>query len=590
MSKKNEYDMTIYVNHENYDNVISKINASFNSIKNEEKKIVSYWRWFPLTDSLNDNLLTIISLMSSKIKICFDKKNNHKFKEVLIIQNKNIIPEKLDDFFEQLNDILDECGRYFHPFIIFLTEEKINIDYESYDNFDEKKICFLPFPVDEPTFTDLLFKLIQCCSYFNELGDYFEINGYPYQAIPDIETFPTYLNILIAGRSQSGKSTFVNLLLNQKRAKEGGNNCGCSQKPQIYKVLNYPIRLYDTVGFGDEDKNVEDIRNYFKKLDDELLNSKEKIHLILYFIDGNAGNMFSKNEIILLDEIQKKNILIFYIVTKFNFNPNKNAKKYNIELKKIYRSMTSAVGKKNLSDNDDENLKRFFGVNLVKTSPESDIFGFETIIKNIYEFFYKEGIILSVIKDKHKNYIERNEKYDWDDISSILQNNFFFNHLKNYKEIEEKYEQNAKNSLNNAKTKLTYLGWIPFVNAISSYYINKNLESEIEKSFKLNENKDNEINENKKLSSSYNQIFVKNNKKEETEKTLGEKLFYYGKKIVNFPLANMDENGDNLVKKNLEKFREINYNITISLIDSILKGIEFFEKLNSSVNNKISEK
>ena len=38
MSKKNEYDMTIYVNHENYDNVISKINASFNSIKNEEKK------------------------------------------------------------------------------------------------------------------------------------------------------------------------------------------------------------------------------------------------------------------------------------------------------------------------------------------------------------------------------------------------------------------------------------------------------------------------------------------------------------------------------------------------------------------------
>ena len=64
MSKINEYDMTIYVNHENYDNVISKINASFNSIKNEEKKIVSYWRWFPLTDSLNDNLLTIISLMS----------------------------------------------------------------------------------------------------------------------------------------------------------------------------------------------------------------------------------------------------------------------------------------------------------------------------------------------------------------------------------------------------------------------------------------------------------------------------------------------------------------------------------------------
>ena len=55
-------------------------------------------------------------------------------------------------------------------------------------------------------------------------------------------------------------------MLNEKRAKEGGNNCGCSQKPHKYKVLNYPIRLYDTVGFGDEDKNVEDIKKFFKKI------------------------------------------------------------------------------------------------------------------------------------------------------------------------------------------------------------------------------------------------------------------------------------------------------------------------------------
>ena len=141
-----------------------------------------------------------------------------------------------------------------------------------------------------------MFKLIQIFSYFNELRDYFEINEYPYQAIEDIETYSTYLNILVLGRSQSGKSTFINILLNEKRAKEGGNNCSCSQKSQKYKILNYPIRLNDTIGFGDEDRNVEDIENFFKKLEDELLNSKEKIHLVLYFIDGGASNKFSKKK------------------------------------------------------------------------------------------------------------------------------------------------------------------------------------------------------------------------------------------------------------------------------------------------------
>ena len=33
-----------------------------------------------------------------------------------------------------------------------------------------------------------------------------------------------------------------------------------------------------------------------------------------------------------------------------------------------------------------------------------------------------------------------------------------------------------------------------------------------------------------------------------------------------------------MMNSNLEKFRQVNFNITMSLIDSILKGIEFFEK------------
>ena len=220
--------------------------------------------------------------------------------------------------------------------------------------------------------------------------------------------------------------------------------------PKIYhiglnraKVLNYPIRLYDTIGFGDEDKNVEDIRTFFKKMDEDLLFSKEKIHLILYFIDGGAGNKFSKNEKILLEEIQKRKILTFYIVNKFEFNPDKNLKKYNNEIKKIYKSLTSFIGSDYFSPNEEENLNKFIGVNLVKKYNKPS-FGFKSIINKIYTYFKKESQIIIEIKE---NYINQNKTISWDDIFSKVKNNFFFNQLDQYQEIEQKYEQEARNAV-----------------------------------------------------------------------------------------------------------------------------------------------
>ena len=354
MSELNKYNIDIYVLNDNLDCFIEKIKDScecftINNINNDDKiqrNITAFWKWIPLIGNEEENIKLVLELLKKKIEVCLNKNNNHSFKEVIIIKNNSLSNEIIKYFFDSLESILDKNSKYYHPFIIFLTKEKISINYEEYENLDDKKIFFLDFPDDEFSLSALIFKLIQCCSYYNELGDYFDINGYPYQSISENENYLTYLNILISGRSQSGKSTFINLLLGEKRAKEGGNNCGCSQIFQKYKVLNYPIRLYDTVGFGDKDIDIEKISNYFKKMDDELTNAKEKIHLILYFIDGGAGNKFAKNEIILLKELLKRNILIFYIITKFDYNPEKNMKKYKNELMKIYKSLTSVVGKK----------------------------------------------------------------------------------------------------------------------------------------------------------------------------------------------------------------------------------------------------
>ena len=244
-------------------------------------------------------------------------------------------------------------------------------------------------------------------------------------------------------------------------------------------------------------------------------------------------------------------------------------------MKKIYKSLASKVGKEYLLSDDEENLKRFFGVNLVKKSSEKEIFGFNTIIKNIYSFFKNEAIILRVIKQKHINYEKNKEDYDWDDIYSILKDNFFFSHLHNYKEIEEKYEQEANNLLNNAKKKLSILGIFPIIDRISYYFINKSLKEDIEKSFKFKDNKDKDL-DDKEKNKIYNQIFIKNVKEEKSD---SENKSFDLAQIFNNPLFKISKNGEEMIKANLEKFREKNYNIPLSLIDSVHKGIEFFDKL-----------
>ena len=213
--------MNIYIISSKFDTIIEKIKQSSKRTKNnnyeegnkiEEKNIISFLKWIPFNDKTNNNLSLFLDFLEKKINVCSDKDKNHTFKEVLIIDYDDISEEQqLIEFYDRLDEILVSNGEYFHPFIIFLTNEEILINYGEYNLLDNKKIFFLPFPENDESLAQLISKLIKIFSYFNELGDYFDINGYPYQTISDIGTFSTYLNILVLGRSQSGKSTFINL-------------------------------------------------------------------------------------------------------------------------------------------------------------------------------------------------------------------------------------------------------------------------------------------------------------------------------------------------------------------------------------------
>ena len=523
---------------------------------NLDKNIISYWKFTSLEGSLPNKLELLLNILKKKINACIN--DSQQFKEIYIIDNDGISQDNINELFDKLNDILDENGEYYHPFIIFLTKKEISVNYEDYDNLDVKKISFLLFSEDQFPLSDLISKLIQIFSYYNELGDKFEINGYPYYSITDFNNFPTYINILIMGRSQSGKSTFINLLLDEKRAKEGGNNCGCSQKPIKYKISNYPIRLYDTIGFGDDDKNIKDIINYLKKVDEQMNLLKEKIHLVLYFIDGGAGNKISKNEKILLEEIQKRNLMTFFIVTKFNYDPKKNNKKYNNELKKIYKSITSLVGNNYFSSNEEKALDRFIGVNLVKKPSNNSIFGFESIIAKIYTYLKEECKIIFEIKDQ---YIKDNSlKVNMEELFSKLKDTFFFNHLKHYKEIEEKYEQQAQKVIKEANKKMSILGLFPIIDDISFYYLSKDLNKKIKNIFQIKK-----------------ELNIKNNEKNNLYYNIGNTTpFLYYSKINQF---NIKEKGEELIQLYKQKYEEEKYNSILILIDSISQAFCFFEQL-----------
>ena len=142
-----------------------------------------------------------------------------------------------------------------------------------------------------------------------------------------------------------------------------------------------------------------------------------------------------------------------------------------------------------------------------------------------------------------------------------------FNYSKNYCFFIKKWI----NIFNNC-VKSKYFFFRRFFNKI---YSKKSLKEDIEKSFKFKDNKDKDL-DDKEKNKIYNQIFIKNVKEEKSD---SENKSFDLTQIFNNPLFKISKNGEEMIKANLEKFREKNYNITLSLIDSVLKGIEFFDKL-----------
>ena len=286
--------------------ILEKIKAILKSLvyespnkKNNNHRInfdfSNFFKWF---NSSLDNTIEKISEIVNKSQI------NDKFREIIVYSFENF--ENHKNNIEKLFESYDS-NKYFQPFFICI-----------YNNEDENK----PMNIDsEEIKKEIIKKFIRIYSYYNELGDsFFDVLQKQNSILENNKEENKYrINILCIGKSQRGKSSFINLLLKDKRSKEGGTGIKCTNKINKYKADDAPLNVYDTIGVS-SDKNGEIVAELISKIDELQIQLKgEMLHLILYFLDYNDEHIFDPKELEIFKKLCNGYIKAHYIFvcTKF---------------------------------------------------------------------------------------------------------------------------------------------------------------------------------------------------------------------------------------------------------------------------------
>ena len=333
--------------------------------------------------------------------------------------NKNIVGESVIIVFlkEEKNEELDIIS-YFEkksnlkrPQLLFVSNHKDINFYSKYIeenelNFDEKDIQIMK---EEEIENQLMDKLIDYYKYYYQIGDDEII--FPKIDDNNIEFNANYtINLFVTGKPGTGKSTLINLLLNEKRAKE---STGKNTTDKIIKFIkkNTTLAFYDTPGFvsgNDVDETIKLLKNKIKEMD----LYKEKIHGILYVLNSSLVRTMDDNEIEFIKFLLSNDIPIFFIL---NFsNPQK--KKSQIFLKRFLEEINNSIGNFKNSNN-------IFQINLKKDFDGNEVYGIKTLMEGLYHYYSQYKINVNSL-----NAINSEEE-----LIKIISSSIFFDNIKKKK-------------------------------------------------------------------------------------------------------------------------------------------------------------
>ena len=349
---------------------MKKFNERIKNVTVPEKKIKNYWE-FDYNENQKD-ITEEINIYFNKLKDRIEKYEDDldndrndsnidmkNMKEVLIFKIDNYLPNK-DNQKNGVNsnsnfikspeiDIiltkLDELEyTHFMPIVLLLTTQKdkfkLDISSVKYKHIDPRLI-FITLYDETPKFIDKVIDklLLGFCSIHNELGDRFSIKDPDFSCDYDLtdEYFPFNLNIACIGQFGQGKSTGVNKLLQEYKAKESSQGCSQTKRLNYYHVRNQPVKILDIPGFND-DNTVNEVVQQFKFCFEEMNRIKDNLHIILYFLNYHNIRTFIKSETPIFNEIKNhKSSKIIYVIT--HCNPNMN----DSEKKKFIRAMKEGL-------------------------------------------------------------------------------------------------------------------------------------------------------------------------------------------------------------------------------------------------------
>ena len=351
----NNYYISINMIGKEMENILYALNTKrpLNRLMTQDQfryTIFDYWDYFYYSNKT----------INEQIKFIFDKFYKKKgaldlnFRECLIVRAKDKLSPEIKIILEKINEI---NRIHYMPMVLFLLDEydennfdyfdkKIVPDNKLYPKIDPRMIYTQGFSDIKIYVNNLMFNsnihlnekvirnikkfksiLLRFCSYHNELGDYFKLINSQNQILRyDLisKKYEMTYNFCCIGRFGKGKSTGVNCLLGEKKAKESRSGTATTKKINYYYVKNSPIKIIDIPGFESKE-TVNSAVLKFKEYGDKINYKKGELTAILYFIKSTDERMFAEMEYKMFKEIIKhENTPVIYILTHSSLTTDKN--------------------------------------------------------------------------------------------------------------------------------------------------------------------------------------------------------------------------------------------------------------------------
>ena len=440
--------------------IIAKESIEYLSIdinNNEEFTLTTFdkpkWYFYEFKDGFNDKKKDEIYEIIHK---------NFGIKEKYIESSLIFFTEEDEDD-KILLDYFDEKNSNFHPFIIFVTNnnKKEYFYYENYIkenelDFDERNIFVINTSEMEPTIIQqkIFQRLWKNCCYYNGIGDNI--------VIPELELvgakkelnvkYNNCLNFFITGKPGSGKSRLVNIICNEKKAKERIGGSSFSNRVIKYFVGDFPIALYDTPGFNSRKEIELTIKKIENKMN-QITDDREQIHGIFYVINQNSSRTLDEGEIVLIKFILKYEIPLFFLL---NYSKHKDIQKGNIYLESLLEVLEKDFSKSDIT-------KYIYLINLKNDYEGNIIFGLNKLFNDLYNYYLPHKINIDELNNSFEDDLNKGDlnKEDLNNILKCIKHSIFFRNITQLKDALKICHYKAENIIKMFSASSFVAGIIP---------------------------------------------------------------------------------------------------------------------------------